>query len=113
MKLFVLLLSLLLGGCSLVERGIVAYTDRDLVRVQEMAEKSNHPTVARCASVLRDVLSGNQDLLSEDVDGPLSLAFKAYLLRESVTASEDIFKQECGVVVTTLIIELGRVLRPF
>lgn len=108
-------LCLLLGvnACGLVTKPIAAYTVRDLTRVQEMAETYGPPEVAVCAAYLQEAIAGKQQLLDEDVDGLLSLAFKAYLLREGVAVAEQQFKDNCGPFAAGLMLEAAKATRGF
>mgnify|MGYP006929349014 CR=1 FL=1 len=102
-----LLTALVFSSCS----PITAYTQRDLVRVQEMADTHGYPGVKACAEHLATVVGQKQEILSEDVDGLLSLAFKAYLLRQGSEDAEANFLNYCSEVAAGLMLEAAKALR--
>lgn len=106
---------LLLSGCSIATlpaKVAGKLVKRDLVRVDEMATKYGKPAVQQCASYLVSAIDGKQELLDEDVDGVLSLAFKAYLLKETSQVDAEKFKIECQALAAELLLEVARTLRP-
>jgi len=99
------------ASLTLPNRIVNKLVTRDLVRVSEMAEKYGKPAVAQCTTYLVGALEGRQELLSEDVDGVISLAFKAYLLKEISHEDGEKFKAECGPLAAELLLQIGRDLR--
>lgn len=106
----VVVLALFLGGCTLAQLP-AKIVKRDLTRVQEMAVTHGKPATEKCATYLVEAIQGREALLAEDVDGLLSLAFKAYLLKNNIQESEDSFVAECGELAARLLLEVGRVIR--
>jgi len=104
-------LSLFLAGCTLPARVATKLVSRDLVRTKEMAETHGLPATAQCTTYLVEALEGRESLLSEDVDGLISLALKAYLLKNISQDAEAKFVKECGELAAKLLLEVGRAVR--
>lgn len=98
---------MLLNSCSPIN----AYTRRDLVRVQEMAEKYELEGLKICAEYLHMVIGEKDDVRKEDVDGLLSLATKYYLLNETNEHAEQLFYEHCEGVAAVLVLQAAKALK--
>ena len=105
----VMLLTMLpfLVACSLP----IKLVQRDLASVEVIAKNRGEPAVAECAATLNKLLQDKLDLSSEDADGVLALAFKAYLRSKGNPELEAAFKKDCGPVAVGLLLEAGKALR--